>query len=312
MRVEGAAFEMIVSTIHHETITLGDPGPTLPTSDCTVFLVTHCGRTKVDFKAELDEIVYSSIAAVSETLLWQKTREQVQIASPWVRQIGIVDIRFMGLTMSDGDVVFFKSPLFEVDRSLHKTLAGMLPNTLVTNGPSAAPTNLYVRRALAVMDLHNLGFYTEALLTSFALSDDLLQVTVLAGLAGQNMSKTKAKAFLRENEDDRFKHYTCTVTKSCGWESLTEWDLALYADLLKVNSARNSIMHGSLRLDREEASRYIETLFAFIAWLETNPWGALGIPWPALTNAIPQWEYLTKAQLADAAKKQAELKNRSC
>jgi hypothetical protein len=63
------------------------------------------------------------------------------------------------------------------------------------------------------------------------------------------------------------------LAKLCGWQGLEEADKGFYRKVVKVNTLRNRIMHGSWRLSRAESIDASNVLLLLIDWLRTNPFG---------------------------------------
>jgi hypothetical protein len=130
-----------------------------------------------------------------------------------------------------------------------------------------------VRRAIASLDLVNLGFYSEAFVTAFSLLDDLTQDVMRAGLKKQGLTEDEQHKLLRAIKEQRLDHFLNLVAKICGWRALKEADPDLWKTLEKVNAKRNDVMHNARRLNREEAINGIDTTLRVVQWLRTNPFG---------------------------------------
>jgi hypothetical protein len=90
---------------------------------------------------------------------------------------------------------------------------------------------------------------------------------------------------LRAIKEERLKHFLGNLTKLCDWRSLSEDNQQLYDRLLKANTLRNGIMHGSVRLYRTETIDASNTLLEVIDWLRGNPFGYSIPKFPLLTLA---------------------------
>jgi hypothetical protein len=138
---------------------------------------------------------------------------------------------------------------------------------------------------MSSLDLINLGFYTESFINLFSLVDDLTQETIKAGLTSRGLAIKEQTQLLRAIKEERLKLYLCNLSKLCGWNSLEEENDALFQRVLKVNTLRNNIMHGSRRLQRSETIEASNSLLSLIDWLRTNPFGFLIPDFPLLKVA---------------------------
>jgi hypothetical protein len=141
----------------------------------------------------------------------------------------------------------------------------------MANNQAMHPLPAVVRRVMASLDLINPGFYSESFINLFSLVDDLSQEVVKAGLSVRGLAEAEQKGLLRAIKEERLGIDLNTLTKLCGWVSLAEADKLLSADVAKVNSVRNRIMHASHRLNREEAVGAGNVLLRLLVWLRSNP-----------------------------------------
>jgi hypothetical protein len=145
---------------------------------------------------------------------------------------------------------------------------------------------------MASLDLVNLGFYTEAFVSAFALLDDLTQEVVKAGMAQKGLEAKDQKELLRAIREERLKHYMTSLMRLCGWEGLDEAKPALFRKLQKANTLRNSIMHGDVWLSRLETITSINTLLETIDWLRSNSFSFVIPPFPLLNLAEAEFSEL--------------------
>jgi hypothetical protein len=107
----------------------------------------------------------------------------------------------------------------------------------------------------------------------FALADDLTQEVVKAGMARKGLSVGGQNELLRAIKERRLRHFLNDLTKLCGWVGLDEANPDLSKRLDKANKRRNNIMHGSVRLSRQDTLESSNALLDLIDWLRTNPFG---------------------------------------
>jgi hypothetical protein len=262
----------------------------IDTTDCTLFLVHHLDENPPELLSHefLDTLLEQAVHAVSELIVWSKAWDQAAKISPFDRQIGRVDVKFFAL---QGNGVFraaWLNPRYMFTNDALAMMSFFLGNMIATPNPISHAVGPTTRRLLSCLDLFNSCFYNEALISAFALLDDLVQTVVQAGMQARGLDTKQQEDMLRAIERERLKHYTCDLTMLCGWESLEKANSNLYSRLVgrktSTNSARNNIMHGDLSLSREAARAHLQTVVETIVWLHGNPWGVaveLPIPLPA-------------------------------
>jgi hypothetical protein len=241
-------------------------------SDCTLFNVTHIGKGILDPTPEIaEELLERALAAISEVAIWTKTKDQAGKNSAFLRQFGRADVKLFLIEVSNDVLLAWMNPLFMHNPKTLSVLSGFLGNMVVTNGPSTNPVPPLVRRVMGSLDLINLGFYTESFVNLFSLVDDVTQEVIKAGMARKGLSPDDQKGMLRAIKEERFRIFLTNLAKLCDWKSLEDEDSELYARLLKANSLRNNIMHGSTRLTRDQTIDSAETMLQVIEWLRCNP-----------------------------------------
>ena len=151
-------------------------------------------------------------------------------------------------------------------------------NVVNQNNPLSCPVPAVTRRIMGCLDLFNLGFYTEAFVSCFALLDDLVQSVVEAGLQKKGLGEDKTEGLLRAIEKERMNRYLCTLLPLCGMDGLDTANADLYGRLVKrpkssTNYVRNEVMHNNLRLNRQLAFDHLVTILDAINWLRSNPFG---------------------------------------
>lgn len=294
VRLEAHKVECLVA--HAFPSHIEDPrrGIKIDTSDCTVFTVRHRDRGDVDLaEAKSAQLIFEqSLSAISEVSIWTKSADRVGRMSCFIRQIGTTDVKAFFARGASETLVGWLSPAFTFDRSAAAMMAGLMSNMIVSNGPSANPIPPITRRVMSSLDLINLGFHTESFINLFSLVDDLTQEVVKAGMTGRGLNEEDQRGLLRSIKEERLKVYLCNLSKLCGWKSLDEGSRDLYARVLKVNTTRNQIMHGSRRLLPAETIEAVDVLLELIDWLRSNPFG-FEIPlFPLLRIAEPTFSII--------------------
>lgn len=289
VRLELPSVECLVA--HAFPTHLEDPqrGVKIDTSDCTVFTVTHRDRGDFDLsKTGTVKLVFEqSLSAISEVSIWTKSLDRVGTMSAFMRQIGTTDVKAFFAKGAGEPMVGWLSPAFAVERGAAAMVAGFFSNAIMSNGPAAHPVPPITRRVMSSLDLINLGFQTESFVNLFSLVDDLTQEVIKAGMTKRALSDDEQNGLLRAIKEERLKVYLCNLSKLCGWHSLEEGDKPLYDRVVKVNTTRNKIMHGSRRLTPTEAVDSINVLLELIAWLRQNPFGFTIPQFPLLRIAEP-------------------------
>ncbi len=271
-------------------------GIDIDVTDCTVFTVTHVGQGGVDIGSagEIRRIFDRSINAISEVTIWAKTQDVVGKMSSFSRQIGVVDVKAFFALGVDEKVVGWINPAFMLQRDAVAVMSGVFSGMVMANGPAANPVPPITRRVMSSIDLVSLGFYTESFVNLFSLTDDLIQNVIKSGMVQAGLSEVDQKDLLKSIKEERLKVYLCHLAKLCGWKSLKEEDESLYKKVVKVNTVRNKIMHGSRRLNREDSVNSSNVLLGLIDWLRHNPFGYRIEEFPLLNMASPHFVTLDK------------------
>jgi hypothetical protein len=294
VRLENPSVECLVAHALPNNIEEPQRGIKIDTSDCTVFTVTHRERGELDLTqlANVQLVFEQSLAAISEVLIWTKSRDVVGEMSSFIRQIGTTDVKAFFAQGASEQLVGWISLAFTFDRNAAAMMAGLLSNMIVSNGPSANPIPPITRRVMSSLDLINLGFYTESFVNLFSLVDDLTQEVVKTGMTKRELNDDEQKGLLRAIKEERLKVYLCNLSKLCGWQSLEEARKDLYDRVLKVNTTRSKIMHGSRRLLPAETLEAINVLIDVIDWLRSNPFGFVIPGFPLLRIAEPKFSLI--------------------
>lgn len=281
----------LVAHAFPKNMTDPERGIDIDVADCTVFTVTHIGQGDIDIGVtkEIQKIFERSISAISEVTIWTKTQDIVGKMSSFTRQIGTVDVKAFFAQGTDERLVGWLNPAFTFNRDAAAMMSGFLSSMIVSNGPAANPVPPITRRVMSSIDLISLGFYTESFVNLFSLSDDLTQEVIKSGLAQKGLSEEDQKGMLRAIKEERLKIYLCNLAKLCGWKSLEEENKNFYKKVVKVNTIRNKIMHGSRRLSLEEAIDSSNVLLDLIDWLRQNPFGYQIEGFPLLKVASPNF-----------------------
>jgi hypothetical protein len=278
-------------------------GIEIDTSDCTVFTVTHLDQGDIDISLieAVQEIFERSVVAIGEVIIWTKSHDVVGKMSAFMRQIGTLDVKAFFALSANNKLVGWLNPAFTFQRDAAAMMAGFLSNMIISNGPSSNPIPPIARRVMSSLDLINLGFYTESFVNLFSLVDDLSQEVIKAGMAQKGLSEEDQKSLLRAIKEERLKVYLCNLAKLCGWQSLEEVDKEFYGRVVKVNTLRNKIMHGSRRLSRSESIDSSNALLLLIDWLKKNPFGFLIPNFPLLQLAQPTFSLVPLKKKQGAA-----------
>jgi hypothetical protein len=166
-----------------------------------------------------EHLFEQALQAISEVTIWNKALDQVGQVTAFTRQVGRLDVKFFFIEHSDR-LVAWKNPVFWADRKAAAMMAGFLANMIVQNGPAANPISSVVRRVMAALDLINLGFYTESFVSVFALTDDLTQEVLNAGMAKKGLDAEAQKQLLRAIKEERLKLYLTNLPILCDWKTL--------------------------------------------------------------------------------------------
>jgi len=263
----------------------------IDTEDCTIFTLTHRDAKKnfdVENVHQSRQILDDSLKAVSESLLWERAHEKTGNASPFQRRVGRVDAKFFSIDGPEGSDVVWRNPGYQFTLDAMSLMAGFMSNMIMSNGPAANPLPADSKRMMSAIDLVNLGFFTEAFVAGFALLDDLAQRVIAGGLDMKGLGQKEKTEFLRAVKENRLNHFLNTLTKLCDWVGLKEHDSNLNGRIAKVNSLRNSVMHGDRELSRVECLDALDAILGTIAYLRGNPFSVEVVDFPPLRPADPQ------------------------
>lgn len=260
-------------------------------SDCTVFAVEHINKTIEVYtnNSEVNDILDDSLEAVNKHIIWSKTHDVVGKLSTQFSKIGRADVKFFFIDGPKGSRVVWQNPMFWTDKSGFSLISGFLSNMRVLNGPAENPTPPLVERIMNSLDLVNLGFFTEAFITTFSLLDDLTQNVLKVGLSKKGLSAKQQMEVLRSIESERLKIYLTYILKLCDWDSLEDSNLELYKELLKTNELRNKIMHGGALVGRKECVEAMDIMIQVVDWLRQNPFGYTIEQFPLLQLIEPSY-----------------------
>jgi hypothetical protein len=287
VKVTAPPAECVVAHEFPDTITDPRRGIAIDVTDCTVYIVNHLDRGDADLSqlGTLTEIFEQTLEAISEAIIWSKANDQAGTVSRFVRQVGRLDVKCFFVAGPNDEVYGWLNPLYQAHRNALAFRAQLFQGARFVAQPTTHPLPAVVRRLMGSVDLLNLGFHTEAFITLFALTDDLVQEVIKAGMGRKGLGAAEQKDALRAIKEERLRHFLTTLAKLCDWQSLQEAEPDLFRDLMKANSLRNKIMHGSARLTRKEATDHGQSLLTTIAWLTTNPFGYAIPPIPPLRLA---------------------------
>ena len=313
VRVDNPPIDCLVAHAFPKHMEEPRRGVKIDISDCTLFTVTHRDRGDLNLTVtqNVRTVFEQSLEAISEVSIWTKAHDVVGKMSSFVRQIGTTDVKAFFAQGANETLVGWLSPAFTFDRNAAGMMAGFLSNMIVSNGPAANPVPPITRRVMSSLDLINLGFHTESFVNMFSLVDDLTQEVIKAGMTQRGLSSDEQSALLRAIKEERLKVYLCNLAKLCGWTSLEEAKKELYESVIKVNTVRNKIMHGSRRLTPAEAVDGFGVLLSLIDWLRTNPFGFAIPGFPLLKLAEPEFELVPLKPDEHASNDQANDNNRA-
>ncbi len=274
----------------------------VPTEDCTIFSIEHKNYKREDLNKsqKVDEVLEKSLIAISELSLWSKSKEQVGKISSYIRQVGRSDVKYFFVEISDDSLIEWKNGSYWQSLKGFQILSGFLSNMVVTNGPSQNPTPSATRRILSCLDLINLGFYSDAFITAFALLDDLTQEVLKAGFEKKKLSLKEQKNILRGITEDRLANFLTSILKLCDWVSLEKENEKLFKKLKKINTKRNDIMHGSVRLTRNTAIEYIDIILEILSFLRQNPFDYTIEEFPTLKLIEPEYLKLSNLEKGES------------
>lgn len=254
------------------------------TEDCTLFFITHNNFCLKDLSKPkiVDDFLEKSLYSISETIIWSKGLDMANQHSNYVRQIGRIDLKYCLIYNQDKLELIWKNELM-TNEFMFNIFGNLFPNMVNKNGPTSIPIPYISRRLLNTIDLINLGFYSEAFISSFSLLDDLTQEVTKYGLKKKGFTPVEQKSYLRSIKEERLKNYLTTTLKLCDWKSLEEDNSSLFNDIIKINSLRNNIVHSCKVINRDECLDAITKIIHTILWLANNPFDYV----------IPKLPYLT-------------------
>lgn len=120
-------------------------------------------------------------------------------------------------------------------------------------------------KLLRAVELLNSGYYTEALLVSFALLDHFVMQTLQVLLADRGVGDPGD--LLLAISSKRLKTYLGSLFKTITGHSLQEDEPGLWKRLDKLNNDRNNAMHRSAEIEYEKAKDGIETVRDILLYL---------------------------------------------
>ena len=257
---------------------ISDPktGMYLLVNDCTVFTLYHFNFTPADLNhgVKAYALLDKSLHAISETLLWYKGHEQIGATSAYLRQIGLSDVKYFAAYHQGELKLFWQNELNTPEhRSVAKSTAMLFPNMVNRTGPTSHPLPYILRRILNALDLINLGFYSEAFISTFALLDDVVQEVIKLRLSQKGFDASAQNDVMMAIKEQRLRHYLTSILKLCDWNSLEVEKPVLFKALMKVNTLRNKTVHNNQTIDKAQCLKSVDVMVNVIEWLQGNPFG---------------------------------------
>jgi hypothetical protein len=155
-----------------------------------------------------------------------------------------------------------------------------------------ATSNALGRRYVRCFELLEHGYYTEALIVSFAILDDTVQVMLRSLLAAKGIDESAQDDILRGIKEDRLRRFLGVVLKLATGKSIDDfWPHA--GDALKwFNSERNQAMHGGYQATRRAAALAIYASMKTLIVLWKNHLVEIELPVEMFRNAkvTAAWE----------------------
>lgn len=261
-------------------------------ADCTLFHVEHLGWGSEDINSvsESERSLERTLTAINECLRYCKAIERLQTSASFARQVGRADVKLFVVVRKDDKQIVWANPVYRLRAPFSFTqqfLSRRYSSQIAEN-----PLPPVVKRAMACVDLFNLGFYTEAFITLFSLVDDLTQNVVKAGLEQRGLSAGEQKDLMMAIKEARLERYLNLLMKVAGGKSLLQDQPLLSARLKIANSTRNDVMHDSTRIERQQAAEHIDTLLDVINWLRGNAFNFAIPPFPVLAPARSEFHLL--------------------
>lgn len=109
------------------------------------------------------------------------------------------------------------------------------------------------RRFVRCFELQDHGYYTEALIVSFSILDDLIQQSIIQKMNSLSINEKSAKEIIRAIKDNRMKMFLGGLLKLlCGNSVLDKWDNAEKA-IDYINGKRNSAAHAGFTANKSES-----------------------------------------------------------
>jgi hypothetical protein len=141
------------------------------------------------------------------------------------------------------------------------------------------PTFPIGRKFARCFDLFDHGYYNEALVISFSILDDQIQIALNTLLEARGLtSEQERNQFLRSIKEQRLKTFLGAVLKVLAGKSISEMWGDGGAALNWLNDERNEAMHGGYHASRRSAAFAIFTSMKLLVVLGRNEILELGLP----------------------------------
>ena len=248
----------------------------LPKGLSTVFEVTWADKGGATAKklcsasAERHPPIYYALEKINELLLAYKLIRVGHLDGMGIRTVGLGDTLFY-FSLIDGQ------PTGDLNKRL-RTYPRDYPWAHSSSGhpddPSgtteaakphiAADTYPIARRYVRCFELLEHGFYTEALIVSFSILDDLVQEMLHDLLRKKGMeSKNERNDFLRGIKEHRLKLYLGPMLKILSDKAISEIWADAETALRWLNGKRNAVAHEGYQADYSTAAKAIYACVSF-------------------------------------------------
>jgi hypothetical protein len=218
-------------------------------------------------KAERHFPIFYALEKVNKLLLAYKLVRIGHLDGWGLRTIGKDDV-LISFSMVNGQPVGDLSAPLRTSWTYEEDPLG---TTSLASGHIGTDTFPVARRYVRCFELLEHGYYTEALIVTFSILDDLVQQALHDHLSKKGMtSEEERKALLRGIKEQRLKLYLGQLLKILTGKSLKEmWPHAETA-LEWLNRSRNNAAHQGYRADYSTAAKAIYVSIKVLVILHQN------------------------------------------